>query len=110
MKKRNKLTLQEFHDWKSSIFELQKEELNKKLAMAELKAMQKDTEIMNLKTQLFAKQRLEETEKNIVGLKDAYNRIKSEIEKSLGYSLNNTVIDEITLEIKDGKQIPSGGV
>lgn len=110
MKKRTKLTLQEFHNWKSAIFEMQKEELNKKLAVAELRAMQKDTEILNLKSQLFAKQKVESVEHSLNSLKEEYHKIKSEIEKSLGYCLNNMVIDELTLDIKDNKQIPSGGV
>lgn len=98
---RNKLNKDEFHQWRSSIYELHEAKHLAQLAELKLKLMQKEVDILNLQSHLFVKDEVDGSKKRAEAAKVQYDKIKESLEKSLGYSLNGAIIDEITLEVKN---------
>jgi hypothetical protein len=99
-----KLTPAQFHEWRSAIYEMQKADLHSSLMNAEYKLIQKDMELANLRGQVHIKNKIESSREKLAETKAEYDRIKLSIEEQIGYSLNDKVIDEISLEVKDLKK------
>ena len=98
-----KLTPEQFHKWKASIFEMQKAELTQRVSALELKLMQKEAESFSLRAQLHSMKNVADANELVTKTKDEYNTIKKELEETLGISLNNKAINEATFEINDLK-------
>lgn len=96
-----KLTYQQLNNWKTSIYEMHEAKYLAQVAELEFRLMRKDLEISDLRSNLFVKNKLDAANDRVESAKVEYERIKCELEKELGYSLNEKVIDEFSLEIKD---------
>lgn len=94
------LSSTQYWEWREKIEEMQHAETKLKCNQLQQALMEKDAEILKLKTALF-KQVVKQAQDVSNEKKDQYNKCKEEIEKSLGISLNGKSIDETTFEIKD---------
>jgi hypothetical protein len=85
--------------WRHKIEEMQHAETklrNKQLTFA---LMEKDIEIQKHKAIIY-KEQIKNAEEKLKTFKEEYEQIKKDLEQSLGMSLNNTSIDDITFEVK----------
>lgn len=91
----------EYWEWRTTICEL--EIAKQKLLNVELqfKIMNKETEIHAVRQQLFQRTRMDAAKTELQGAHSEYERFKGVLEESLGQSLNNKVIDDITFEIRE---------
>lgn len=97
----NRLTGEQFWQWKHSISEMFKSKKEKELSDAQLIAMRKDIEIATLKAKLFELTQCESSKQKVEDSTKAYNECKSELEKVHKISLSGKIIDEVTYEIKE---------
>jgi uncharacterized protein YjaG (DUF416 family) len=99
-KKTKKLNELQYYKWRLSIEKMQHAETKKKLS--ENKLRQKELEVQNLtlRTNIF-RGVVSQMEEEISVFRREYDTIKEEIEKELGVSLNEKIIDEITFEVKE---------
>lgn len=98
---KNKLTPAQYWEWRTTIAELEikKEKLEREKLSLQL--MNRDTELLAVRTQLFLRTRMESAANAVKDAQTEYDRFKGVLEKSVGQSLNNKLIDEITYEIKE---------
>lgn len=91
----------EYWEWRTTISDL--EVAKQKLLNTEisLKLMQKESEIHAVRQQLFQRTRMDAAKTALQEAHSEYERFKGVLEKSLGQSLNNKVIDDITFEVRD---------
>lgn len=109
---RTALSPAEYWEWRTTISELEVQK--QKLLNVELqfKIMNKETEIHAVRQQLFQRTRMEAAKTALIEAQSEYERYKGVLEKSLGQSLNNKVIDDITFEIRElpdeNNKLPKG--
>lgn len=96
----DRLSPGQYWEWRCTIEEMQhaKTRLEQKRLMQAL--MEKELEVQKLKSMIFKEQIKLEEEKHKSSMAE-YDRFKAKLEKDIGRSLSNTVIDDITYEIKD---------
>lgn len=92
-----KLTAEQYFKWKNSINEMWLNESRQKEKQCRLSMMEKDIEISKLKTLIYT-EHIKDMSK-IDEAKNQYQQIKKELEESLGTSLENSVINEVTFEV-----------
>lgn len=98
---RNALTAAEYWEWRTTIGELDIEKQKLANAHLEFKILQRDAEIHAVRQQLFLRTRMDAAKQSLEKAKAEYERFKGVLEESLGQSLNNKVIDDITFEVSD---------
>lgn len=98
---RTALSPVEYWEWRTTISDM--EVAKQKLVNAELqfKLLSKEAEIHAVRQQLFLRTRMEAAKDALKSAHSEYERYKGVLEKSLGQSLSNKVIDDITFEIRD---------
>lgn len=98
---RTALSPVEYWEWRTTISDM--EVAKQKLVNAELqfKLLSKESEIHAVRQQLFLRTRMEAAKDALKSAHSEYERYKGVLEKSLGQSLSNKVIDDITFEIRD---------
>lgn len=93
------LTKEQYWKWMHKIEQMKHAETAYRAASLQFGMLEKDLEIQKLRMSLFKNQ--VQSKKDEIDLKKAeYELIKQELETDLGISLNNTVIDEVSLEVK----------
>lgn len=97
---KNKLSKAQYWEWRTTIEEMAhaKSKLDNKRLMYSL--MDKDIEILRLKLHIY-KEQVELAEKHNGDCKKEYDRCREQLEKDLGRSLKDVVIDDLTFEIKE---------
>lgn len=100
-----KLSPEQYWEWRTTIAEMQTAEKELKLKGAQYEGQQKDLEIVRLKSALF-RHTMMSADAAFKQHQEEYKRFKAELEDSLGVSLDNKVIDEVTFEIKE---LPDNG-
>lgn len=96
-----KLKETEYLEWKISIEFMGRKKAEMKAAELESKVMSLEYQNKALQMQLFNKTRLESAKAAVENAHGEYNTLKEKIESRLGISLNEKIIDEVTLEVKD---------
>jgi hypothetical protein len=98
---RNNLTAAEYWEWRTTIADLEiaKEKLLK--TSLEYKLLQRDAEILHVRQQLFLSKNVETAKGVHKNAQTEYERFKAYLEKELGQTLSNKLIDEITYEVRD---------
>ena len=100
----SKLTPEEYWEWMSSINLMGKRKAEIGQAEAESKAIGLEVQLKTLELKLHSKTRLEGVRNGLQDSIKGYEEIKSRIENRLGFSLNNKIIDEVTLEVKSAPE------
>lgn len=100
-KVRNKLTAEEYWEWRTTIAELQLAEEKLKTATQEIKLVEKDIGNLQLSAKLLIATNHRRAKDNQNEAKDEYEKFKKLIEERTGTSLNNKIIDDVNFEIKD---------
>lgn len=100
-KERTRLTPEEYWEWRATVSELLHEQEKLRVCQLEHKLMQKDSELMGVRAQLFAKSRVEFVQEKVKAVRLSYEEHKKKLEGVLGISLNNKIIDDATHEVKD---------
>jgi hypothetical protein len=90
-----------YWEWRTSVEELQHEELKLNYSKLQLAMMEKDIEIGKLKSVLYRGQAVKNAQDRYDSVKKGYEIFRQELEKELGVDLKNKVIDEFTYEVKD---------
>lgn len=98
---RTALSPVEYWEWRTTIQELETEK--QKLLNTELqyKLLQKEAELLTVRQQLFQRTRMDAAKSAVQAAYSEYERFKGVLEKSLGQSLSNKIIDDITFEIRE---------
>lgn len=97
---RNNLTPAEYWEWRATIADVEIAKRNILNATLELKLMQKDAEMIALRQQVFRLGKLNALQDVLKASQKEYDRYKLALEKLVGQSLSNTMIDDFTFEIK----------
>jgi hypothetical protein len=95
------LTPVEYWEWRTTIAELNTEKQNYYKTEMEFKLLQKDAEIHAVRMQLFQRTRMDAVKDALRNAQAEYERFTGVLEKSLGQSLKNKVIDDVTFEVKE---------
>lgn len=99
--KRTTLTAAEYWEWMTTIRDLRNSENYIKIAQLEHKLLLKDAELLGVRAQLFLRTKLDAAQQAKDSAQKEYERYKKVLEESLGYSLNEKMIDDLTFEVKD---------
>ena len=92
---------EQYWEWRTTIAEMNTAKEAHKNSVLDLKLMQKEAEIMSIRSQLFLKTTVEAKKEDFETASKEYDRFKKVIEDSIGTSLNGKMIDDVTLEVKD---------
>lgn len=91
----------EYWEWRTTISDLETEKQKLLKAELEYKLLQRDAEIHAIRQQLFLRTRMDAAKQGFLKAQAEYERFKGVLEKSLGQSLNNKIIDDITFEVRE---------
>lgn len=91
---------EELLDFKSTANAVEVARLQLQLKEKEHALMEKDLEIQKYKVDNFYSKDVNLQRKKLQDKQNSYALVKKQIEDRIGYSLNDRVIDELTLEIK----------
>lgn len=94
-----KLRPELYWEWRCTIEELERAKLKEKSVHQEKEIKHRDMEILKLRTALFRTE-VSSARQGVIKAQDEYKRMKEKIEKEIGMSLNNCVIDDISYEVK----------
>lgn len=97
---REQLTPSEYWEWRTTIAEMEVARLKQRCVELELKFLQKDAELGAAKIEIFKRTRLETARLKLEDSRSEYNKFKENLEKIVGQSLNDKMIDDVTFEIK----------
>lgn len=86
--------------WRYLISDWKRGELEAKIELASNESMAKDIELLRLR-QMLHKNKVKNLIETATLLEKNYKDYKDTLEKDLGVTLNNTVIDDVTFEIKN---------
>jgi hypothetical protein len=98
---KNKLTPAQYWEWRTTISELDVKKEKLESTKLQLQLLQKESELSAVKIQLFLKTRMELASNAVKDAQTEYDRFKGVLEKCVGQTLSNKIIDEITFEIKE---------
>lgn len=98
---KNNLTPAEYWEWRTTIGDLSLAKEKFRTTQLEAKLLQKEAETLHIRTQLFLCTRLESAKAEVAKTLAEYERFKGALEESLGQSLNNKLIDDVTFEIRE---------
>jgi len=98
---RTNLRPEEYWEWRTTITEM--EVAKQKLINSQIlfKLMQKDTELLVARSQLFNCNQVKLHEELLEKSKAEYTRVKQLLENNLNQTLSGKVIDDVTFEIKE---------
>lgn len=99
-----KMTPAQYWEWRCTIEELKSSELNFKRVMLERQIKELEIELRKKELILF-KEVVINASSDKEKIKKDYESFKTKLEEQLGCSLSNCVIDDITYEIKDAKDL-----
>ncbi len=91
----------QYWEWRTTVTELHLAQKDLEKAQAELKILQKETELCAVRAQLFQSIRTEATKLGVTAAQKEYERYTKVLEDCLGLSLKNKIIDDITYEIRE---------
>ena len=91
----------QYWEWRTTVTELHLAQKDLEKTQAELKILHKETELCAIRAQLFQSIRMEATKHGLTAAQKEYERYTKVLEDSLGLSLKNKIIDDITYEIRD---------
>lgn len=94
----------QYWEWRTTISEREVAQEKLKTTSLELNLLHKDAEILAVRTQLFIRSRLESAKSEAGKAHAEYERFKGELEKDLGQSLNNKLINDVTFEILEAPE------
>lgn len=94
-----KLKPEVYWEWRCTINEMDLAKKDLDVNTLKYEMMVKDQEISRLRSLIFKNSLSHYQDKQIL-TKNEYEKMKKRIEEDLGMSLNNTVIDDITHEVK----------
>ena len=97
----NKLSAGEYWEWRTTITEMNIKKSELKNTELEFKLLQKESEMLAIRQQLFIRTRMDAAKNGLQEAQTEYERFKTVLEKSVGMSLSNKIIDDITFEIRD---------
>lgn len=95
-----------YWEWRTTIEEMDHAKTKFNLCKANAELLRRETENAALRHQLHLKTKIVESESLVDAAKKEYDNMKCKIEKDLGFSLENKMIDDLTYEVKD---IPKEG-
>lgn len=93
------LTKEQFLEWRLMIEKMLHSETKLKLQSALLNSMEKDVEIQKLRAMVYKAQVRTAQDEN-TAMKEEYNAHKKALEDSIGMSLSDCTIDEVTYEVR----------
>lgn len=96
-----KLTAAQYWEWRTTISEMEIARQKALLADANLKLLHKEAEMLAVRSQLFVRTSHNDARLAYEAAQAEYQRFKKVLEDSLGMSLSNKIIDEVTFEVKD---------
>lgn len=99
-KKENVIDPASYWEYRCTIEELKSSRLNQKRVHLEQEIMNKEIESRKLKLALF-RETVRAASKSVQDAEAELEKIKQRLEKELGRSLENCVIDPITYEVRD---------
>ena len=99
--KKPKLTWAQYWEWRTTIAEMNTAKSQVETSEAHFKLMLKESEILRVRAELFARANVDAAKTVFDGAQKEYARFKKVLEDSLGTSLNGKLIDETTLEVKE---------
>jgi len=91
----------QYWEWRTTVTELHLAQKDAEKSQAELKILHKEAELCAIRAQLFQSTRMEATKHGVTAAQKEYERYTKVLEDSLGLSLKNKIIDDITYEIRD---------
>lgn len=94
----------QYWEWRTTISEREIALEKVKNATLELNILNLQAEVLAIRTQLFIRNRLELVKAEAGSAQAEYDRFKQALEKDLGQTLNNKLIDDITFEIRDAPE------
>jgi len=94
------LTAAEYWEWRTTISEMHRAEEKLNNALLGHKVMQKEAEILAVRSQLYQRNIVDGAREKVEEAKSEYNRFKEQLEKALGTTLSGKLIDDITFEIR----------
>ena len=95
-----KLSGEQFYMWRFKLSEMQLAEEKHKNDIKLLEMMNKDAEIVKLRTALFRLGTVENSKDKHSLAKKEYEAILDHLKEQLGFELKDCVVDEITFEVK----------
>lgn len=94
-----KIKADQYWEWRTTVEEMGHSETKLKLVRMSHALMEKEIENQRLKSAMYKAQiKAHEEQHNLA--KKNYEELKLRIEKKIGQSLNNCVIDDVTFEVK----------
>ena len=94
-------------EWKYNLNKLKLSDINRERVRLKRESMTKDKEILELKLKLF-KSNIESADRLKLESKNEYEVVKEKLEKFIGFSVEECVIDDETLEVKKLSEIQTG--
>lgn len=101
MSKKKSLDASQYWEWRTTIAELETAKVLSQRTELELKIMALETEKLALRTELFKRIQVKLARDKVEAAKQEYDNTKARLEGSLGVSLSNKMIDDVTFEVKD---------
>jgi hypothetical protein len=98
-----KLDRADYWEWRTTVTELQLAQMEAEREAFKVATMEKDLEIARLKTTLYRRS-LDGVQAKLDAAEREYARYTETLETKLGLSLKNTVIDDVTYEVKKFKE------
>lgn len=95
-----KLKKEQFYYWRFSVENMRHAETQTKLEERNLALLAKEIEITQLRVALY-KNKIGVAQNFAKEAQAAYHKAREEIEKTLGFTLKDTVVDEVTFEVKE---------
>lgn len=96
-----KMTAARYWEWRNTITDLWLAEQKLKNAELELKLKQKDVDLAMARAQVFGQTVVRQCRTDTEEAKAEYFKLKSELEKEVGISLDGKVINDVTFEIRE---------
>lgn len=94
-----KIKADQYWEWRTTVEEMDHSETKLKLIRMTHALMEKEIENQRLKSAMYKAQIKTQEEQHALAKKN-YQELKLRIEKKIGQSLNNCVIDDVTFEVK----------
>lgn len=88
-----------YWQWRTTIEEVKVAKLDRRRVELEKQTMLQDIEIKQLRLKLFQKV-IEKAEQEVISVDAEYKRMREEVEKAVGMSLEDCVISDVTFEVK----------
>jgi len=96
-----KITQLEYWEWMSSIHRMARKRLEVVQAESEVKILQMEAALKQAQSTIAMKTKVVQSKDEAEEAKKDYLQVKEKIEKRLGITLNDKMIDEVTLEVKE---------